>query len=275
MRAEEEKIADVAVEAARRAGAILEFHAERHLRVNQASRHDLKLEVDRVCEKAILDTIAAAFPEHAVLAEESGTLPATAAAAGYQWIVDPLDGTVNYYFGLPYFCTSIACYAVSGETARSRGLDALGRPVVGVVYAPPADDLFIGRAGQGAFRNGNPIRAGGATKLGEAIISMGFGKTDELGLHMAATSTLLADKVRKLRCLGAAAYDMSNVACGRLSGFFERGLRTWDIAAAAIVLREAGGVLEAEQISPSRWEILATAPRIHEELKSVLAQARA
>jgi myo-inositol-1(or 4)-monophosphatase len=271
MRATEDEIADVAVDAARRAGEILQAHAGRHLKVSQTTRHDLKLEVDRLCEEAILEAITASFPEHSVLAEESGAAPA---AGNYQWIIDPLDGTVNYYFGLPYFCTSIACYAVPEKTPSDRSIDSLGRPVVGVVYAPPTDDLFIGRAGCGALLNGSPIRAAGVAELGESIISMGFGKTDELGLEMANRSTVLADKVRKLRCLGAAAYDISNVACGRLSGFFEKGLRTWDIAAAAIILNEAGGLLESEEIAPTRWQIVATAPGIHDELKSVLDRER-
>jgi myo-inositol-1(or 4)-monophosphatase len=274
MRTDEDQIADVAVDAARKAGEVLELHADRHLQVEQTSRHDLKLEVDRMCEQAILDTITAAFPSHSILAEESGVTDATDSSGGYRWIIDPLDGTVNYYFGLPYFCTSIACYAVPDEPPAHRSLESLGRPVVGVIYAPPADDLFIGRAGRGASLNGRPIRVQDVEELGESIIAMGFGKTDEFGLRMANASTLLADKVRKLRCLGAAAYDISNVACGRLSGFFEKGLRTWDIAAACIVLSEAGGVVEAEEFAPARWQILATAPGIHDELRSTLTRAR-
>jgi fructose-1,6-bisphosphatase/inositol monophosphatase family enzyme len=274
MRTDEDQIADVAVDAARKAGEVLELHAGRHLQVDQTSRHDLKLEVDRMCEQVILDTITAAFPSHSILAEESGATDATGSTGDYHWIIDPLDGTVNYYFGLPYFCTSIACYAVPEKTPSDRSIDSLGRPVVGVVYAPPTDDLFIGRAGCGALLNGSPIRAAAVAELGESIISMGFGKTDELGLEMANRSTVLAEKVRKLRCLGAAAYDISNVACGRLSGFFEKGLRTWDIAAAAIILNEAGGLLESEEIAPTRWQIVATAPGIHDELKSVLDRER-
>jgi fructose-1,6-bisphosphatase/inositol monophosphatase family enzyme len=281
MQANEDKIAEVAVDAARKAGEILRSHAGRHLTVDQATKHDLKLDVDRICEQAILDTITAAFPEHSILAEESGTTHATGATgmagttgtpSNYQWIVDPLDGTVNYYFGLPYFCTSIACYAVPEEPPARRDIDSLGRPVVGVIYAPPTDDLFIGRAGRGAVLNGRRIRAAGVKDLRESIIGIGFGKTDELGIRMLNASTLLADKVRKLRCLGAAAYDISNVACGRLSAFFEKGLRTWDIAAAYIILKEAGGVLESQEIAPTRWQVLATAPGIHDELKSILAQ---
>jgi myo-inositol-1(or 4)-monophosphatase len=274
MRTDEDQIADVAVDAARKAGEVLELHAGRHLQVDQTTRHDLKLEVDRLCEQVILDTITAAFPGHSILAEESGASDAAGPTGDYHWIIDPLDGTVNYYFGLPYFCTSIACYAAPDTTPARRNLDSLGRPVVGVIYAPPTDDLFIGRAGRGASLNGRPIRAQEVEELGESIIAMGFGKTDEFGLRMANASTLLADKVRKLRCLGAAAYDISNVACGRLSGFFEKGLRTWDIAAACIVLSEAGGAVEAEEFAPARWQILATAPGIHDELKSVLTQAR-
>jgi fructose-1,6-bisphosphatase/inositol monophosphatase family enzyme len=261
-------MAEVAETAARAAGDVLLSHRDGQLRVEEFSRHDIKLEVDKLSEEVILDVISSAFPEHAILAEESGTI---GGSEDYQWIIDPLDGTVNYYHGLPYYCVSIACYARPGaEPSETGTVDSLGRPVVGAVYAPPTDDLFVGVADHGATLNGRPIRIRDVACLQDAVVCMGFGKTDELGLNMANSSVRLADKVKKLRCLGAAAYDIANVACGRVSGFFEQSLRTWDIAGAHIILREAGGLLDAEEIEPTRWRTLACAPGIHGALKSLL-----
>jgi fructose-1,6-bisphosphatase/inositol monophosphatase family enzyme len=270
MKSNEDRIAEVAETAARKAGEILRSHADRQLKVAASTRHDFKLEVDVLSERAILEVISSAFPEHAILAEESGTAEG---AGDYLWIIDPLDGTVNFYYGLPYYCVSIACFARPGgqPSHTARGIESLGRPVVGIVYAPPADDLFIGRVGQGATLNGRPIRTGGVKELKDAVLCMGFGKSDELGMHMAKMSVQLADKVKKLRCLGAAAYDMANVACGRLSGFYEKSIRTWDIAGAYIILKEAGGILDADEFEPTRWNILACAPGIHGQMKSILA----
>lgn len=267
MNNDEDRIAEVAVAAARAAGDILKTHASRRRRVNQTGQHDVKLEVDVLSERVILEAIRGAFPDHSILAEESG---AAGSAGEYQWIIDPLDGTVNYFYGLPYYCTSVACFRLEKSAANEGGIESLGRPVVGVVYAPPTDDLFVGRGGRGATLNEEPIKAGDVTELSDAILCMGFGKTDVLGRHMASAAGLLADRVRKLRCLGAAAFDLSNVACGRLSGFFEKGLRTWDIAAASVILREAGGKIQAEEYEPTRWRTLAAAPGIFEELGKIL-----
>ena len=264
----EERILDTAKNAAEAAGEILVAHAGGRLRVNAEAVHDLKLEVDVLAEKAILSVIHKAFPDHGVLAEESGT---GGAAGPYTWIVDPLDGTVNYYFGIPYWCTSIACYRTSEEGTGGNGpLAGLGRPVAGVVYAPCTGDLFSTRAGAGAFLNGRAVRAGSVQRLDEALLVLGFGKTDVYGLTMAKAAVSFADKVRKLRCLGAAALDLAGVACGRVSGFFETGLRTWDIAAGAALIREAGGMLRAEEFEPTRWRILASAPGIHQAMQEVL-----
>jgi len=264
----EERMAEIAVTAARAAGDVLKRRSRRPQHVNRTVQHDLKLDVDTLCEKVILDTIRLTFPDHSILAEESGLRGTT---GEYLWIIDPLDGTVNYYYGLPYYCTSISCFRLEENTSGSEGIESLGRPVVGVVYAPPTDEMFVGRGGQGATLNGKSIGVSNVSGLCDAMFCMGFGKTDEFGRHMASASALLADKVRKLRCLGAAAYDLSNVACGRLSGFYEKGLRTWDIAASSVILRESGGRILAEEYEPTRWRTLATAPGIFEELEEILS----
>ena len=264
----ERRIAEVAVAAARAAGEILRRCAREPRKVDAAEAYDIKLEADRLCERAILDAIRAEFAGHSVLAEESGS----AAGSEYEWIIDPLDGTVNYYYGLPYYAVSVACYATAGRPApaNGQGLDVLGRPVVGVVYVPALDELFVARPGEGATLNGQPIRVGDVGRLAESILATGYGKATDSGKRMAESIARLVGKVRKLRCLGAAAFDCCNVAAGRLTGFFEAALRTWDVAAGAIVLAEAGGVCPAERIGPDAWRVVADAPGIVEELREQL-----
>jgi fructose-1,6-bisphosphatase/inositol monophosphatase family enzyme len=265
----EDRIEAVAVAAARQAGSILRAHARRARKVDKAAPYDLKLEVDRLCEEAITRAIREAFCDHRVLAEEGGTAEAE---GGYQWIIDPLDGTVNFFYGLPYYSVSVACYESPPPGGRPpRGIHTLGRGVVGVVYAPPTGELFVGRDGRGATCNGRAIHVSDVRDLAESILCTGFGKALAVRRGAVRASALLAGKVRKMRCLGSAAYDIANVACGRLSAFFENGLRTWDIAAGAVLLMEAGGVIDATEYEPTRWNVIAAAPGIHQRLREELS----
>jgi myo-inositol-1(or 4)-monophosphatase len=259
---------ETAIAAARRAGAVQREHYGSLLRVDAARANDIKLEVDRLCEGAILETIRAAFPDHAILAEESGQ---SAGDGDHWWIVDPLDGTVNYFYGLPYFCTCVACYRRPTEAeAGATGLDALGEPVAGVIYAPLTDELFAAERGKGATRNGEPLQTRPMAALAEAIVATGFGSTDENIRRMLAASTGLVRKVRKLRCMGSAGLDLAGVAAGRLSGYYERGIRSWDIAAGRIILEEAGARITATQYAPHAWDVTASAAPIHDTLRASL-----
>jgi len=263
----ENRILEVALKSARAAGDILNSKSGTTLKVDGFHDHDVKLEVDKLCENKIVETIKKEFPQHSILAEESGR---DQSSGGYYWIIDPLDGTVNFYYGLPYFCVSIACFAKKEEYASRTGFRSLGRPVAAVILAPPTKDLFVAAQGEGATLNDRRISVSNVKDLSESIFCMGFGKNEEYGRNMVEASALMARKVRKLRCFGAAAYDIANVACGRLSGFYEKGLRTWDIAAAGIIIQEAGGVIDVEEFEPSKWRTLASAPGIYEEVKSIV-----
>ena len=139
MKSHEDRIAEVAETAARKAGEILRSHCDRKLKVNASTQHDFKLEVDVLSERAILDVISSAFPEHAILAEESGTAEGS---GNYQWIIDPLDGTVNYYYGLPYYCISIACFArPDGQPPpAARGVESLD-----IDFIPPRRPTVLPR----------------------------------------------------------------------------------------------------------------------------------
>lgn len=260
---------DTALAAARNAGEIQRRLWGTILNVDQATRNDVKLEADRLCEQAIVETIRRDWPHHAILTEEAGAI---GGEGDCWWLIDPLDGTVNFFYGLPYFCTSLACYRRPAKRSLSfpRGLEALGEPLVGVVYAPPTDELFVAEAGKGATLNGKPIRPSTITSLAEAIIGTGFGARPGAVEHFVQQVARLSPRVRKVRAMGSAAYDLCNVACGRLTGFYEQRLRSWDIAAAAIILREAGAVLDAIETSEAEWNTLAAAPGIYEELRNLV-----
>jgi len=259
-------IRETAIAAAQAAGAIQKAHFGTRLNVDVDTQHDVKLEADRLCEEAIVGTIRERWPEHAILTEETGAIGGTGECV---WYTDPLDGTVNFFHNIPYFCTSVACYrrpsAEVAATPRPRGLEALGEPIVGVVYAPPTDELFVAEAGKGATLNGQPIAASRATRVAEAMVGIGFGARPGCVDHFVEQVTRLAGRVRKLRSLGAAAYDLCNLAAGRLTAFYEMRLRSWDIAAAHIVMREAGAVLDAIEIEPHSWNVVAAAPGVYHD----------
>jgi myo-inositol-1(or 4)-monophosphatase len=263
-----EKRLHVAIEAARAAAAIQRKHFGADPAVDRKATHDIKLEVDRRSEEAIRTILLDAFPDDAVLAEEGG---ASAGTSGLRWIVDPLDGTVNYFYGIPYYAVSIACY---GEGEAGDGANAFGRPLLGVVHAPATDELFCGIAGIGVWRNDHPLPpARRMDRLSEALVVIGFGSTDEAIRHQDRVRAALMHRVRKVRVLGAAAYDVANVAAGRVSVFYEPALRTWDLAAGALLAEETGVRLRVRPVGEERWQFLACAPGLDEELLPLLDEA--
>jgi len=227
---------EVALAAARRAGAIQLAGLQRPMVVRSATAHDVKLQTDVDCEQAIREILLDAFPDHAILAEEGGGAIAPDAPT---WIVDPLDGTVNYSRRIPFFCTSIA-------------LQQDGQELLGVIYAPVFDECYVAERGQGAFLNGQPICVSAIDRLADAMIAVGCGKQ-----RHATTEAVreLAFTARKVRILGAAALDMAYVAMGRLDGFYECGLHSWDIAAGSLLIREAGGRLQITAAGEYQWDV--------------------
>lgn len=187
---------------------------------------DLVTEIDKRSEEMILDFLTQHFPEHAILAEESGS---TERDSDYLWIVDPLDGTTNYSQGLPIFAVSIA-------------LQYRQETVLGVVYAPVTDQLFTAIRGNGAFLNGQPIAVSTKTELGDSVLATGFpydaASHPDNNVHYFAEIVL---KARAVRRFGAAAYDVASVAAGKFDGYWELKLQLWDVAAAILLLEEAGG----------------------------------
>lgn len=239
-----EPMVNIALRAARRAGRIILHSMDRvdTLTVREKGRNDLVSEIDVDAEDAIVDTILKVYPQHAILAEERGASPPTgdlheSAGAGanetpFTWIIDPLDGTTNFLHGIPHFCTSIAVV---------RGAALLH----GVVVDHVRNEEFTASRGSGAHLNGRRIRVAGRDRIDDSIIGGGL-PFPSVATHLDAYADILKTfmgRCRTLRRQGAAALDLAYVAAGRMDGFFELGLKPWDLAAAAVIIREAGGFI--------------------------------
>jgi myo-inositol-1(or 4)-monophosphatase len=238
------------------------------------SPHDLVTEVDKGSEALIRNLILTHFPQHSFLGEE-GVEPGPAASvqalenmseAEYLWIVDPIDGTTNYVHGFPFYTISIAL-AHNGEV------------IVGVVYDPSRDELFVAEKGKGAYVRGKRMNVAKETKLIDSLLASGLpaDRNVSLPINLAGVQAL-APKVRNIRIAGSAALHLAYVAAGRLSGFWEIGLNSWDIAAGALLIQEAGGLVTDTIGTPYSLmvrNVLATNGHIHQELIGELALCEA
>ena len=252
-----------AIQTARDAGSLLAERFGRALRITNKSELDLVTESDLASEKLIIDRIKTYHPRHAILAEESGASSPVSpeAQSEWRWIIDPLDGTTNYAHGYPCFCVSI-------------GLEHGGRMELGVIYDPMRDEMFTAERGEGASLNGRRISASPTNSLAGALLCTGFPydvrERSEFARHF-ANFIMNAQAVRRD---GAAALDLAYVACGRFDGFWEEGLRPWDVAAGSLIVEEAGGRVSNFNGGPlSIYDppILASNGLIHEQMMRVLA----
>lgn len=253
----------MAVEAACAAGRLLRRHQRAVKRVQTATRHDIKLELDLECQRLIERRLRAAFPHWGVLGEEASV----AAESGPRWVVDPIDGTVNFAYGIPHACVSIA---LESPDAHGRL-----RPAVGVVYDPFCDELWTARRGQPARLNGRAIRVSDRTRLGEAIIALGAGRRLRAIRHMVEALARLIHRVRKLRSMGSAALALAYVASGRFDAYAEIGLHWWDIAAGGLLVECAGGRFEVREHPGAGFELLAHNGPIGPRLKRLLPEVPA
>jgi len=255
---------NVAIRAARAAGAIINHAALdiEAVRVSQKQVNDFVTEVDRASEDAIIDTLLTAYPGHGIHAEESGRAHGNA-ASDHVWIIDPLDGTTNFIHGFPVYCVSIA-------------LSVKGRVEQAVVYDPTRNDLFTATRGRGAYLNDRRIRVSKRAELPECLISTGFPyrQGDDFAAYLKMMGELM-QRTAGLRRPGAAALDLAYVAAGFADGFFETGLKPWDVAAGALLVTEAGGLVgnftgEAGHLLEQSGECLAANPRVYAQLVQVL-----
>lgn len=239
-RTELKQALDAAVHSARLAGDLMRKNFHSVKRVNEEHQHDIKLELDVRCQKLIEKTLRARFPDVAVLGEEGISGSADAEA---RWVVDPIDGTVNFAYGIPHAAVSIALQTrkpVKGARAQGNGDDAF-ETQAGVVYDPFCDELWTGIRGQPARLNGRAIRVSQRRRLDKAIVSIGFAKQAETIQRMLPVMEYLLHRVRKIRMMGSAALAVVYVASGRFDAYIEGGIRLWDIAAGGIILECAGG----------------------------------
>lgn len=254
-----------AITAARAAGRIQLGELGSDLEVTTKSTDsDLVTRVDRLCEERISEVVLAAHPEHVFVGEEGsfGGVGAARADADqrYRWIVDPIDGTVNYAHGFPFFCVSVA-------------LEFEGEMVVGVVLDPSRDELFSAVKGRGATLNGAALSVSDTAALSEALVATGFAYDVPTRLTNLALFAKALPVVRGVRRAGAAALDVCYVACGRLDGFWELELQPWDVAAATLILREAGGATSGKEGLPHRLTddlLVASNGKLHVKLLDAL-----
>lgn len=221
---------------------------------NKLNDSDIVTIADKESERIIKDFIRTNFPDHAILSEESGETDGT---ASYRWVIDPVDGTTNFFAGIPFWAISI-------------GVEYLGRTEIGVVYLPATGELFHAVRGKGAFLNGKPIRVSSETHLSRSVISTGFPVDKDTNPdnnldNLAAIMPL----VRDMRRLGSAASDMCYVAAGFLNGYWELNLHEWDVNAATLIVEEAGGI--CTRFRPNRGiSLLCAPPAIHDQLLPLL-----
>ena len=220
------ELLEVAIEAARRAGAVIRDGVSAPLEIDYkgAAANDPVTDVDKRAEALIAETIRARFPSHRILAEEGAT---GGDDPRWRWLVDPLDGTVNYAHRLPFCCVSIAA-------------ERDGEVVTGVVYNPLGEELFVAQRGQGATLNGQPIRVSVTNELRRALLTSALGSWEAAGRRFNRTRAL-APHTQGLRDLGSAALELCYVAAGRIDGMGGSTLNAWDVAAGALMVREAGG----------------------------------
>ncbi|MGI9235320.1 MAG: inositol monophosphatase family protein [Woeseiaceae bacterium] len=254
---------NVAVIAARRAGAVLIRNLVKleKLKVEKKGHNDYVSEADRAAERAIIDVIQKHYPEHAILAEESGIQGDP--NNNTVWIIDPLDGTTNYLHGFPVFAVSI-------------GVKVNGRMSHGVVYDPLRQELFTATRGDGAQLDEHKIRVSGRSELEQALVGTGFPfrqADEELEPYMGMLSKVVKN-TSGVRRPGAAALDLCYVAAGRLDAFWETGLAPWDVAAGSLIIREAGGIvsgLDGSEDYLDSGHILCGTPRIYRSLAKLCA----
>lgn len=256
----------VAIDAAHTAGAIIRAGWGQTHEVEMKGVTNPVTEVDRAAEKEIITILRAATPGFDILAEESGaSAAASTKRARRRWVIDPLDGTVNYAHHFPYFAVSI-------------GLERDGESELGVVYDPIHDQLFTAERGRGAYLNGAPIHCSAVSALGASLIATGFpydvwetgGNIPELGK--------VVQRAQMIRVNGCAALDIANVACGRLEAYYDLGLYAWDIAAGRVLVTEAGGVVSAHGGDPEHIEtqfFIFSNAAIHSSLAELLLADRA
>lgn len=237
-------ILEAAIEITREAGLLLRSRFHEPQQVNYAERHDIKLQIDVDCQRLIEERILDRFADHSIIGEEESRGNPDSA---YRWIVDPLDGTVNYNHGIPHFAVSVAVQQrVEGRVSHPEW--GSYQNVVGVIYDPMREELYHSEKGKGAYLNGVAVRVSQRDELQNTILSVGLSKTPE-GMEVGVSRYIkLVRLARKIRNMGSAALDLVYVAAGRLEAYIEAKVGLWDIAAGVLLVEEAGGRVDLKKV---------------------------
>jgi myo-inositol-1(or 4)-monophosphatase len=247
----------LATRLAREAGALaLQMRSGVEQLTTKSSPTDVVTKADQAVERLLADGIRAIRPDDALLGEEGASDPGT---TGLRWVVDPIDGTVNYLYGIPQWAVSI-------------GIEDADGTVVGVVFDPSKDELWQAVRGQGSTLNGARLRCSDATSLAQALVATGFGYDERRRAAQARILPALLPSVRDIRRLGAGALDLCAVAAGRVDAYYEQGLSPWDLSAGRLIATEAGARVEGLHGRPASHELaMAAAPGVFQALHDLLA----
>jgi myo-inositol-1(or 4)-monophosphatase len=254
---------NTAIKAARRAATVINrasFDIDRIV-VSEKQHNDFVTDVDQAAEHEIVETLLKAYPGHAILAEESGASANLNDESENVWIIDPIDGTTNFLHGYPNYCISIAL--------KQRGVITNG-----LVYDPVRNDLFTATKGGGAYLNDKRIRVRSTERIGRALLSSGHGPDPRALAEYLRMYEVVASRSPGVRSGGSAALGLANVAAGRIDGFFEKNLKIWDIAAGALLVTEAGGIVgefSGESDYLNKGDVIAAGPKVFGALVPLLS----
>jgi myo-inositol-1(or 4)-monophosphatase len=268
----------VAVKAARAAGKVMRDNWYAPKKINSAEAHDIKLELDVRCQALIEKILAAEYPEIPVLGEEGSTGDTT---AEYRWVIDPIDGTVNYAFGSPHAAVSIALqsrgdqwHATGDRKSPARRLvpNLVTRhpshiSIVGVIYDPFTDEIWTTTLGQPTRLNGKIVRVSNRGKIEECVIALGFSKSQDNLEKSLPHLIRIARRAKKIRIMGSAALELTYVASGRLDAYIERTINLWDVAAGALLVENAGGEFYALPAPHGKMRMCADNGRLRKKLQ--------
>ena len=239
------------MKAARAAGKVMHANWHKPKRVNSAEAHDIKLELDVRCQALIEKILAGAFPQIPVLGEEGSTGDTN---AEYRWVIDPIDGTVNYFFGMPHAAVSIA-------------LQRREQSVVGVIYDPFTNEIWTTTTGQPTRLNGKIVRVSKRSKIEECVIAMGFSKSQDNLEKSLPHLIRISRRAKKVRIMGSAALELVYVASGRLDAYVERTINLWDVAAGSLLVENAGGEFYAVPAPGGKLRMCADNGRLRKKLQ--------
>ena len=231
-------VLEVAILVAREAGKVLISHFRSDKKIKHKGKGNLVTEVDILSEKLILELLKDEYPDYSIISEESNS---SVAASGYTWIVDPLDGTNNYVFGIPFFCVNIALV---------KDKDIL----LGITYDPVRDELFRAEKGQGVYLNDSAIQVSRESSLHASLVGLDLGYSYEQSRELLDITNKLWGQVHCLRIMGSASLGLAYVACGRITLYLHRYLYPWDIASGLLLIREAGGKVTDWQGRPASFQ---------------------